>query len=220
MKQKFDIHKIAKKINFPVDQWPGNCYYLALLFVKHKIVNGIARYGHFIGEVDSKSTFYKVHRVTAFVPHGWVELPDGKIVDPTRYVFESKEPYIYEGTSEDYDIGGSSIRDAMRKSMGCPAHNPNAKNFFEFKLPDEVIKLMRLICEDEREGNVFCGDHVFWLGNANPKEFGIHAKSIYKEFKRLEIAVYIPQDYWELVMEQMGYSKLNGLPIGNLNKNI
>lgn len=37
------------------------------------------------------------------VVHTWVEMPDGSIIDPTRWVFEGSWPYTYRGVADFYD---------------------------------------------------------------------------------------------------------------------
>lgn len=39
-----------------------------------------------------------------FCRHGWVELEDGCVLDPTRWVFEHVEPYIYVGDPSDFEF--------------------------------------------------------------------------------------------------------------------
>ena len=35
--------------------------------------------------------------------HVWIELPDGSVLDPTRWAFEGAWPYVYSGPADCYD---------------------------------------------------------------------------------------------------------------------
>ena len=87
----------------PTDDWRGNCFALAAQAVTHGIVEGRAVYGTWRGPISEDSIFFE-HQ-GEFVIHGWVNLPDGRICDPTRWVFEAVEPYIYIGKNDHYDEG-------------------------------------------------------------------------------------------------------------------
>jgi len=86
----------------PVEKWPGNCHAIAHAIVKAKLVDGIAVYGHWTGPVHPQSSFYSRSKA-GFCRHGWVELADGRVLDPTRWVFENVKPYLYIGDPADFD---------------------------------------------------------------------------------------------------------------------
>jgi len=90
-----DVEKVAG----PVEDWPGNCYAIACAIVKAGLVDGEAVYGHWTGDVHPKSMFYSR---SGFCHHGWIRLPDGCVLDATRWVFENAKPYIYVGDPEDF----------------------------------------------------------------------------------------------------------------------
>jgi len=103
-------------------EWPGKCFQLASCLVEHKIVIGVAVYGHWRGPVVKNSLF---GRGAPFVQHGWVKRGNmyQGIVDPTRWVFEGKEPYIYIGPNDHYDEGGNKFRQGGM--VGAPSYDPN-----------------------------------------------------------------------------------------------
>src|SRR5882724_4701686 len=103
------IDEVARRINWPVKGWPTNCFTVAVAIYDAKLVprDSRCRYGVWWGPILSKNHFK--HR--PFTHHGWIELPDKRIYDPTRFVFEDAVPYIYVGTDAKnfYDIAGQRL---------------------------------------------------------------------------------------------------------------
>lgn len=92
--ENLTIDIIAKAIRVKTKDFHGNCYAIACKVVESGIVRGRAVYGHWFGEV-AKTGYWAKRRDQPFQRHGWVELEDGRILDPTRWSFEDKEPYLY-----------------------------------------------------------------------------------------------------------------------------
>lgn len=92
------VAEVEQTIGIPAQDWKGRCYEIASLLVKHKLVDGVAVYGHWLGAPGS---YFRAKRSLGFVQHGWVKCEEGEVVDPTRWVFEDKDPYIYVGESPD-----------------------------------------------------------------------------------------------------------------------
>lgn len=103
------IPQIEFLINLSVEDWKGNCYAVAQACLTTGVVKGKAEYGIWEGPIAEGSYFenYPIAR------HGWVRLPDGRIWDPTRWVFENVEPYIYVGPDDYYDFGASRLRKSV-----------------------------------------------------------------------------------------------------------
>ena len=99
---------IAKKIGMSLADWPGRCHEVSDLLLKRGIVKGKLQYGHYCGSVAEGSMFSG----RTIIQHGWIKGLK-KIIDPTRWVFECKEPYIHtcELTSPDYDFGGNKLKE-------------------------------------------------------------------------------------------------------------
>ena len=119
MKLGLNPETVAKQIKWPLDKWPGNCYGIAQAMVEAKVVRGKAIYGHYHGYINSKSIFAG----RPFTHHGWISCPRGGVlVDPTRWVFECAQPYIYLGTTADpdYDAGGNWLRMQMLPALPEP----------------------------------------------------------------------------------------------------
>lgn len=93
-----DIQKVEKAIGIPALEWKGRCFEIASAMVQRKVVEGTAVYGHWVGSI-AQSSFFSDKRALGFCNHGWVVLHDElTVVDPTRWVFEDKRPYIFIGT--------------------------------------------------------------------------------------------------------------------------
>jgi serine/threonine protein phosphatase 1 len=97
---------IAKAIQVELSCWAGNCHAIALKLMAAYPVRGM-RYarGHWRGVTAGQ------FEGRALTGHTWLQLADGRIVDPTRYVFEGVAPYIYIGPKDDnYDEAGLKTR--------------------------------------------------------------------------------------------------------------
>lgn len=100
------IPQIEYLIGLTTEEWKGNCYAVAVACVDAGVVEGEAEYGIWEGPIAPGSFF----EGRPLARHGWVRLPDGQIWDPTRWVFENVEPYIYVGSDEFYDFGATRLR--------------------------------------------------------------------------------------------------------------
>lgn len=115
-----DVEETVRRIGTPVESWPGNCHGIADLLLRHGVVAGRLDYGHWIGPVHPESIFAN----RSIAPHGWVDMGDGIVCDPTRWVFEGLKPYIYLGTNENYDSGGNIFR--MKQAADLARHIPTS----------------------------------------------------------------------------------------------
>jgi hypothetical protein len=91
------LHEAVIALGSPPETWVGNCYAIAYQLVEAGLVEGRAVYGHYLGPIAKDSFFSEKGLAVGFVPHGWVLMGDGRVLDPTRWVFENVEPYIYVG---------------------------------------------------------------------------------------------------------------------------
>jgi hypothetical protein len=101
---QLSISQAEKALGEKAKKWENRCYEIAQKLAKTGLlpVGTEAVYGHWIGAVHSKSSFY-AHSARDFASHGWCVCPDGTVVDPTRWVFEWAKPYIFIGKEEDND---------------------------------------------------------------------------------------------------------------------
>jgi hypothetical protein len=85
-----------KAIGEPAKAWVARCYEIACKIVEAGLVpDGTAVYGHWLGSISPRSHFAD-RAGMGFVQHGWIWVErEGAVVDPTRFVFEARTPYIY-----------------------------------------------------------------------------------------------------------------------------
>lgn len=194
-----NIVKAEKALSLPTKKWKGNCHFIACLFVEKKLVKGRAVYGHWLGAVSPKS-FFANRQKMPFQQHGWIKDGNGKIIDPTRWVFEAKQPYIFvDKNNGEYDEGGNKFR--MANIGKAPAYNKNEK---QYNLP--LTTKARLFLSDLFSDNgliqILSFGQVFWLLNHSPASLGSHCKEIYKWAKRNKLSALVPIDNWKAVMKK------------------
>lgn len=96
--EKLTVAIVEKALGWSADTWKGNCFAVASQIIKHKLVDGVAVFGMWTGPIHRNSFFQSR---LGFTQHGWIVLPDDRVLDPTRWVFEAAKPYIYIGEREE-----------------------------------------------------------------------------------------------------------------------
>lgn len=188
----------AERLVGPASKWAGRCYEIACALVKHGLVTGEPLYGHYLGPIAEGSQF-GARRGHGFVQHGWVLAPDGKIIDPTRWVFEAVDPYIYMGPNKGlYDEGGNTVRLALEQP--CPGYLPptdpqDFPTIYDVDLSplSDAAKghLLALMREPPGVNNRM----VFWVANLAPERLGEHLDEVYEFLcNRDDFEVAIPMD--------------------------
>jgi len=183
--------------------WAGRCYEIACAIVDAKLVRGVAVYGHWLGPVDEKSTFWRGGTLP-FVQHGWIVLHDDeRILDPTRWAFEARAPYLFLGlpTKLDgracYDEGGNSFRGATREAP--PDFDPDDRMFditksvmdsATWRFVEEYLRLD----VTEQEPGILTLHQLMWLANSPLAQLGEHASKVYAAIKKLDLEAFIPID--------------------------
>src|SRR5262245_61976041 len=104
-----NVYKIAEAINTALSDWPGSCHRICkrmleaeLLPEGAKLVSGRWLGTKFYGKYRDEILAWSEDGVSSR-RHTWIELADGTVVDPTRYVFEGAKPYIYVGVKDEYE---------------------------------------------------------------------------------------------------------------------
>ncbi|MFX4299874.1 hypothetical protein [Pseudosulfitobacter pseudonitzschiae] len=102
-----DPSDLADLIDIPLESWPGNCHGIAEAVLRRAPVAGMRLVrGHFEGHVHRESVYRG-----GVQQHSWLELEDGRILDPTRWAMtRPNRPFIYLGENDDYDEGGLMLR--------------------------------------------------------------------------------------------------------------
>jgi hypothetical protein len=207
-----DIEDIEDIVG-PADTWPGRCHEVALAAAS-LIDDGEAVYGHYLGPVDPYGYWrdYKDHH---FIQHGWVELADGGVLDPTRWSFEDEEPEITifdeMDAEEDYDKGGQRLRADLVKP--APPWDPSTKvgargaaGAVSLSVPkgsDLEMTLNTLLGEDQHgtddsDGYVVTVMQAGWLANLPYATLAPHQKEVYKLLDEVNLLGFVPQDHQQM----------------------
>lgn len=187
--------EIAKKIGVLLKEWPGKCHQIAALLLEHGLFEGELRYGHYHGTISPESIFGD----RPFTHHGWIE-QGVKIVDPTRWVFECVEPYIYVGFNNDeYDFGGNYVREQYMRP--CPDYDPKQspkQQIFDFSVLSEESQV--IIRELTQRASILSLWQLAWIANAPLHFLQPQAKEIYQWIADLGLPGFIPFDNRKLIL--------------------
>jgi len=165
---------VEQAIGIPVSMWPGNCFAIATKMVDAGVVDGKPEYGIWTGPIDEGSPF----KGRLIARHGWVRMPDDQICDPTRWVFENVEPYIYVGPEDHYDMGAADLREGV---LG-------------YVYADEAQILDFL---DDPEAFIDEIEAIRMLANTPPKVAPYLMGEVYEAIDRMGHGAWIPIDYQE-----------------------
>jgi len=197
--ENLDMATVARRIDIPLADWPGRCYEIACKLVKLFGWQERAApvYGLFHGAISPKCTLF-----SGMSRHGWLVLKDGRIVDPTRWVFEAREPALtvfvpgsqeYEEALSDYDEGG----ERLAQLTAMPAFNPNLPPLV---IPPEVGEVVqRVVAEATRTFTappaVLSHDQLSWLARTPFNRLGAEtAKALFEWFESRGLSALIPVD--------------------------
>lgn len=186
----------------PTFEWEGNCYAVACAVAP--LVEGRPAYGHWLGTVSPRSPIWASRAGASFQRHGWVVCPDDRILDPTRWSFEARAPYIwlgYDADDEDameYDEGGQRARRAFRLPPPPDGeYGPPQQLSVDGPCLDVLCGLLGRA--EVRNGFTFA--QLGWLASGPLDDLGEHARTLFTELGRLERKALVPIDAWRLVME-------------------
>ncbi len=94
--------QIARIIDLPLAEWPGRCNVVALLMLEAGLACGDMIGGRYHGVV-APGTLFSTRDPRCGIGHVWIELTDGRHLDPTRWAFEGVAPYLWCGAPTDYE---------------------------------------------------------------------------------------------------------------------
>ena len=196
---KINIEKVAEAIGVPAENWKGRCYEISCMITDSEVIPGVPVYGHYNGKAK-KGTLFGDYPV---IRHGWIVNGD-TVIDPTRWVFEGVEPYIYVGsTSEkEYDRGGDNFRLRL-KSLSLnpmPAYDEGERTF---ELTRETDKLLftEILSSDILVSKVSFSQ-LLWAASLPLTILDVDAKHLYSWLDKNKLLVLVPKDYQEI----FGYS--------------
>ena len=131
------VSELETTIGIPAKEWAGRCTEVADKLQKSGLElakETTAHYGHWTGPIHSKSRFAN----RPVTHHGWLQKGE-TVIDPTRWVFENNEPYIYVGKNDHYDDGGQELN--MKRVGKCPA--PQGKATIPAPKDPKALKILK-----------------------------------------------------------------------------
>jgi hypothetical protein len=184
---RWDVQAVAAAIEMPITEWPGNCYAVACKVLAAGLLIGRAVYGHYLGPIRPGTMFHG----KPIVHHGWIETPDGRIVDPTRWVFMGAAPYIHEATSPcpDYDEGGNVW--LLSRQRPAPEHDPGSDSV---EMPTAFRPLASSLLSRQQVQSRLTTMEAHWLATLSLIALGDRAKPLYEALVALGFAALIPID--------------------------
>lgn len=218
--KKLTVDRVVLETGRETSTWIGNCYAVSCAIIQHRLIEGEAVFGHYHGPIDRNSVLWTR---SSFAQHGWIICPDGTIVDPTRWVFEAVEPYIFVADEnkqlkpsprdpkgflgDEYDIAGSAIRRAMRP----PLPEFDAESLTRIDKPFEIKDPEAAAFVREALGNpeFWTHEQLHWLANApldGPDGLEPFAKPIFEAYIDAGLSAYIPMDHQRIVLGEGKYS--------------
>lgn len=185
------VLRLARAIKLDLHEWPGNCYAVAAKIYQAHMVprRSRVRYGTYHGEIASGSIF----QGREFTHHGWIELPDNRIYDPTKWVFTDTVPEVWIGEySDDYDIASQRLTAALAQ------YSPPSLVAEKVKLTRKEARVLAAYVPDLKD-SVSLAD-IYRIAHMPPSVLGNLGRPLYTVIKNLGHACFIPFDFWQLVM--------------------
>lgn len=186
------IEQIEEKFKEPAASWEGRCAELAACV--EKMIPGCRRVrGHYLGLITGSHW-----KGRPYAQHEWLELEDGTVVDPTRWSFEGKDPYVFVGgptNTEDwpYDEAGVRLRHLLLGRKPCPAFSKDEESAKVNQMPSDARRHLEKMGAEPKNGR-FSLSQLFWIAGAAPEELGDHVVTIYRWFVRNNYEALIPID--------------------------
>ena len=194
-----DPEILARQIDIPLDDWPGNCHAVACAVRDLVPVKGmrIAR-GHWIGRVSRSSVYHQ----GGIQQHSWLLAADGRILDPTRWAITSpKTPFIYLGPCDHYDEGGRYT--AARTGPGFPGRGPDFSRQISTLTAADRADLARLAgySDPAKASDHALSEDILRKARLDPDEITACA-DLYRLIDRAGLKSVIPIDSWTRVMDR------------------
>ena len=196
---------IGERIAVPVEDWPGRCFELASKIVdSFDWQDAAAVYGHYRGPISRKCALFHGKPV---VHHGWILLKTGVIVDPTRWVFEARAPYIavfrpWEREHSDvfssieYDEGGEVFNEMLRGPRPKFSAKAQCVNFAAGGGdPAAVRAVMSRLLGALIPRELLSVDELRWLAKTPYSKLGDGAGVLYPWLVAAGLRALIPIDY-------------------------
>jgi hypothetical protein len=199
-----DILNFLKKDNnvfSDINKWPLNCYAVSCNIFKYiNIQNAVPVYWKWFWFVSKYSPFDNW-----VCNHWWIEFVDENnkiiIIDPTRWVFEWLEPYIYVWyNSSEYDRAWQKFQMLMRENWfkEIPLFDMNKDKKIEISFWKEIDDFIYKNIFNEKY-NFYFMKNIFYLANTPIVNLQPYEKIIFHILIEKWYSSYIPEDTKELV---------------------
>lgn len=195
-----EISEIEKAIGSRTQLWVGSCYAVAEAIIEAGLIKGRPQYGFYFGPVSPQSLLYTECR--SLYRHGWILCEDADlIVDPTRWVFEAVDPYLFVTTADDshYDYGMNRFRAASLRPPPDPL--PNAQGEIDWvELKPGSADVRNLICgifgvqAGAGEPVRLAQNQLVYLGSYPMHILEPHAREVYELLIENDAKACIPLD--------------------------
>jgi hypothetical protein len=201
----FEIHNKCKELyaweGSLEHHWPGACASISKALAELLGTPWIDVYGFYTGYVKPGTMFYNR---PGFCRHSWcVNRKTGAICDPTRWVFEGVEPYLflieeaspyYADLINEYDEGMLRFKTAMLKP--APKSKGKKLDVVWHGSAGQVVKSLL----KTRQPTHLAMNQLFWLANLPPIMFDTEARNVYITLIELKLQSLIPIDNRKMVL--------------------
>lgn len=218
--QDLTIPEVERAIGIKTRDWHGACYQIACAILRAGLVSGRPAYGHYLGPVASTG-YWASRRGQGFQRHGWIVVDDldETIVDPTRFSFEDKRPYLHFHACaehefvcadcglvpEEHGVIEDSCLDFRQKKCDYdeggnrireemeqppPKFSASAKTSNTVFPADARKYVMDLLGHPK----AITRDMLFWIANLSLRRLGPYAADIYRAYLDAGDAGMLPVD--------------------------
>lgn len=175
----------AAVIGMPFEQWPGRCTAVATALVNCGSLPGTVVYGTYHGEISPDSCFSD----RLFTHHSWIET-DTEIIDPSRWVFESRAPYIYRCPLDnpEYDRGSNVLTEMLRAGQRPPQY---CEHMPVHQIPAQFGDLVRMNWPEQL---ILTDEQLGWLASSPLSQLGDRAEPFFRWLIEQGMGALIPTD--------------------------
>lgn len=186
-------HTDRPPVPFP-EGMENNCYAVACALADLLGEGAYPVYGMFLGD-DVRNPQRQFHR------HGWV-LYGEEIWDPTRWVFEGKDPYLHVTDEFDhlYDEAVSRFRGLTGRTVPSKEDRCGplgSGDTFAFEWSETARQFLHGIFGDRDIDNLTMME-MHYLNNMNPVDIRPIIHELYPQVERHGQKVDIPIDFWSM----------------------
>lgn len=195
--------QIATRIDVPLNDWPGNCFAIASKFVEaFELQGAVAVYGHYRGPISPRCALFNGKPL---VHHGWVLLDEKMVLDPTRWVFEAKSPYlaIFEPWDDEhaavfrnveYDEGGEIFNAQLRGPRPLP--DARQRSIEVDQQDHEILGVLTGLLGPGSGNTQLTLDELRWVAKTPYSSLGdAAAKVLYPWLAKAGYRALVPIDY-------------------------